>query len=206
MNIIENSVNNEVGYLEIYAGPMCSGKTTQLLELYKQFKFCGIPTLVINHADDMIRYPTAQLTSHDNKTIPCVMVNTLSEINDIANENKGNYYEDFMNASAILINEGQFFQDVVEWVTIAVEKYNKHVYICGLDGDFQRKKFGDWLEGLIPLCDNYTKFHSYCMECKKKKAIFTHRLINDKTQKIIGTDCYVPLCRLCYKKLNSAII
>ena len=204
MEIVHN-YSDDVGYLELYSGPMYSGKTSKLLDLYKQFTFCGLTTMVINHADDSIRYSSSHLSTHDKLMIPCIMANKLSDICDICDSNTidGNFEEEFKNAKIILINEGQFFEDIVEWVSIAVEKYNKNVYVCGLDGDFQRKKFGNWLEGLIPLCDNHTKFHSYCAECKKKKALFSHRLTDETAQKIIGTECYIPLCRLCYKKMNN---
>jgi thymidine kinase len=199
MDIMDNFSDN-VGYLELYSGPMFSGKTSKLLELYKQFSFCGISTMVINHADDSIRYSTSQLSTHDKQMIPCRMVNKLSEIITFSDIDDIN--DEFSKSQVILINEGQFFEDIVEWVTNAVEKYNKNIYICGLDGDFKRNKFGNWLEGLIPLCDNHTKFHSCCVHCKKKKAIFSHRISNETAQKIIGNECYVPLCRLCYKTLN----
>ena len=204
MEIVHN-YSDDVGYLELYSGPMYSGKTSKLLQLYKQFTFCGLTTMVINHADDSIRYSSSHLSTHDKLMIPCIMANKLSDICDICDSNTidGNFEEEFKNAKIILINEGQFFEDIVEWVSIAVEKYNKNVYVCGLDGDFKRKKFGNWLEGLIPLCDNHTKFHSYCAECKKKKALFSHRLTDETAQKIIGTECYIPLCRLCYKKMNN---
>ena len=204
MEIVHN-YSNDVGYLELYSGPMYSGKTSKLLDLYKQFRFCELTTMVINHADDSIRYSSSHLSTHDKLMIPCIMANKLSEICDISDNNttNGNFEEEFKNAKIILINEGQFFEDIVEWVSIAVEKYNKNVYVCGLDGDFKRKKFGNWLEGLIPLCDNHTKFHSYCAECKQKKALFSHRLTDETAQKIIGTECYIPLCRLCYKKMNN---
>ena len=107
------------------------------------------------------------------------------------------------NIKYIFINEGQFFEDIVEWTTTAVEKYNKSVYICGLDGDFNREKFGTWLN-LIPLCDKVTKLNSYCSLCKKKPAIFSHRITNEKEQKVIGSDNYIPLCRACY--LTSAVL
>ena len=204
MEIVHN-YSDDVGYLELYSGPMYSGKTSKLLDLYKQFTFCGLTTMVINHADDSIRYSSSHLSTHDKLMIPCIMSNKLSDISGICDSNttNGNFEEEFKNAKIILINEGQFFEDIVECVSIAVEKYNKNVYVCGLDGDFQRKKFGNWLEGLIPLCDNHTKFHSYCAECKKKKALFSHRLTDETAQKIIGTECYIPLCRLCYKKMNN---
>jgi thymidine kinase len=203
---------NEIGYLELISGPMYSGKTSKLLNLYKQFNFCGIKTLVINHKEDGSRYSDTQLSTHDKIMIPCIMANKLSEIinfsvhaddmlaDDMLADDM--LADDFKKSQVILINEGQFFQDIVEWVKIAVEKYNKHIYICGLDGDFQRKNFGNWLIDLLPFCDVHTKLHSFCSHCKKKNALFSHRLSNEKEQKIIGSDCYIPLCRLCYKIYN----
>ena len=38
----------DCGYLEIIKGPMFSGKTTRIMEIYKKYKFCDIKTMVIN--------------------------------------------------------------------------------------------------------------------------------------------------------------
>lgn len=185
------------GYLELIIGPMYSGKTSKLLELYKQFTFCGINTMVINYHEDT-RYSDTQLSTHDKIMIPCKQARTLhGDIVDLTDDLKTEQHIEFTNAQVILINEGQFFQDIVSWVTSAVEVHQKSVYICGLDGDFKRQKFGSWLD-LIPLCDKVSKLHSYCSQCKKKPAIFSHRLSKEKEQIIIGSDCYVPLCRGCY--------
>lgn len=204
MNIM-GDLSDDCGYLELISGPMYSGKTSRLLRLYKQFKFCGIPTLVVNHSDDSLRYSITQLSTHDQEMIDCIMVHSLNELIDLTKTSTvGIADEDFKNSKVILINEIQFFQeDAVEWIKQAVDIHHKHVYVCGLDGDFQRKKFGNWLEELIPFCDNYVKLHSYCSDCKKKKAIFTHRLTTETAQKIIGSDCYIPLCRLCYNRKIS---
>ena len=206
----------EEGYLELWTGPMFSGKTSKILEIYKQFNFCGISTCVINYEEDN-RYPNAEthLSTHDKTMIPCIRSKTMSEIadiisvsvsNDISNDISkekltGKYLDKFLESKVILINEGQFFTDIVEWVKIAVDVYHKKVYICGLDWDYERKSFnGDWLN-LIPYCDKVKKLHSYCSNCKNKPAIFSHRLIHETAQKVIGADCYVPLCRKCYLQL-----
>jgi thymidine kinase len=44
-------------------------------------------------------------------------------------------------------------------------KHKKRVYICGLDSDFERKKFGQILD-LIPVCDKIVKLTSLCSKCK----------------------------------------
>lgn len=188
------AANTSTGYLELIIGPMYSGKTSKLLELYKQFTFCEIKTMVINYDEDT-RYSNTQLSSHDKIMIPCKQANILHR--DIISTDK-----EFSEAQVILINEGQFFKDIVEWTKTAVEKYNKSVYICGLDGDFKRESFGQWLD-LIPFCDKVTKLHSYCSLCKKNPASFSHRLTSETAQKIIGSDNYVPLCRACYVTTNN---
>lgn len=192
--------NTDTGYLGLYIGPMYSGKTSKLIELYKQFNFCEVKTMTINYAEDT-RYSNNMLSTHDMNMIPCIMANTLSEVANIIGETKEDVIKkekEFMNTRIILINEGQFFKDIVEWVTTAVCEYNKCVYICGLDGDFRRQLFGNWLD-LIPLCDNVEKLHSFCSSCKKRQALFSHRISSEKEQKVIGAESkYVPLCRRCY--------
>jgi len=215
LKAVESSATMDVeeGYLELWTGPMFSGKTSKILEIYKQFNFCGISTCVINYEEDN-RYPNAEthLSTHDKTMIPCIRSKSMTEIadiigvgvrnNNISNKLSGKYVDKFLESKVILINEGQFFLDIVEWVKIAVDVYHKKVYICGLDGDFERKSFnGDWLN-LIPYCDKVKKLHSYCSNCKSKPAIFSHRLINETAQKVIGVDSYVPLCRKCYLQLS----
>jgi thymidine kinase len=194
----------DCGYLEIIKGPMFSGKTTRLLDIYKKFSFCEIKTMVINYEKDN-RYSDILLSSHDKVMIPCIKALKLSDIIQFTDDKidctiNTKYYEDFMRAKAILINEGQFFTDIVEWVTIAVEKYHKNVYICGLNSDFKRSKFGNWLD-LEAMSDNIVMLHSFCSHCKRRPAIFSHRLSNEEELEVIGADSYIPVCRKCYNML-----
>ena len=102
------------------------------------------------------------------------------------------------NYDIILINEGQFFPDLYESVCKLVETHKKIVYVCGLDGDFKRNKFGKMLD-LIPLCDNVTKLSATCVSCNKP-AIFSKRLSTEEQQVIIGSSNYSPMCRGCYNE------
>ena len=100
-----------------------------------------------------------------------------------------------------MINEGQFFEDLYDTVDELVNTYKKKVYVCGLDGDYKRKKFGSLLD-IIPLADDVVKIKGICQSCKKNDAIFTHRISDEKTQKLVGSDNYTPLCRGCYNLKN----
>jgi len=192
-----NMTDPTSGYLEIIYGPMKSGKTSRLLQLYKQFKFCEIPVMVINHCIDTVHSAT-QLSSHDKIMIPCILANKLTDLVDFSQVIVD---KTFLDAKVILINEAQFFEDIVEWVTTAVEKYNKNVYICGLNSDFQRKPFGNWLD-LEQVCDKVTHLHSWCGICKKQQALFSYRLTSEMDKIVIGADNYIPVCRKCWLVLN----
>jgi thymidine kinase len=195
--------SNLSGYLEIILGPMFSGKTSKLLEIYKQCKFCSIPVSVINHTIDT-RYHDTMMSSHDKVMAPCLQANKLSDIwtreGYLESGNESDIYANKLlrSAEVILINEGQFFSDLYE-VVLDMLKNNKKVYICGLDGDFERKKFGSIIE-LIPLCDKITKLTSLCSLCKDgTPAIFSMRLSKETEQTVVGSDNYIPVCRKCYE-------
>lgn len=203
---MSNLTENINGYLELIIGPMFSGKTSRLVEVYKQCKFCDIPVAAINHYIDN-RYDEELMTTHDQIKIPCIKTNKLKNIwkPDIKGftDNKCNNIQASGNcliikySKVILINEGQFFEDLFEVVNDMIN-HGKQVYICGLDGDFERKKFGQILD-LIPLCDKVTKLTSICSKCKNgTPGIFSMRLTNEKEQTIVGSQNYIPVCRTCY--------
>jgi thymidine kinase len=197
---------SNVSYLEIVLGGMYAGKTSRLLEIYKQCKFCNINVEVINHQLDT-RYDNIMLSTHDKNMIPCIQTSKLSDVwtNDNDNHDNDNKIKNAVrNAEVILINEGQFFDDLIEVVTDML-KYNKKIYICGLDSDFERKKFGHILD-LIPICDKVTKLHSLCSICKDgTPGIFSMRITCEKQQTLVGSDNYIPVCRKCYEYSFSRI-
>lgn len=186
---MQSQPQSNSGYLELIMGPMFSGKTSRLIEIYKKCKFCNIPSVVINHSTDT-RYHDHLLSSHDKVMIPCIQTPNLTNIL----ENR-----EVKLAQVILINEGQFFDDLYSCIVEKWLKENKIIYVCGLDGDFERKKFGKILD-LIPLCDQVHKLASLCSICKNgTPGIFSKRISQEKEQTIIGSDNYIPVCRSCYE-------
>jgi len=202
-NMSHNSLNSN-GYLELIIGPMYSGKTSKLLEIYKQCKFCDISVCVINHSFDN-RYHDSLLSTHDKVMIPCLLVDNLSNLwfnngeIDLVKFTDNSGHKLIRASQVILINEGQFFNNLYSVVSDML-KNDKVVYICGLDGDFERKKFGEILD-LIPLCDKVNKLTSLCSICKDgTPALFSMRTTNEKEQTVIGSKNYLPVCRMCYNK------
>ena len=185
---------------------MFSSKTTRLVEVYKQCQFCNISVAVINHSIDN-RYDEELLSTHDQIKIPCIKTEKLLDIwtdhisleENIEKIPRINDKFKIAKSSVILINEGQFFSDLFEFVNKLL-KEDKNIYICGLDGDFERKKFGTILD-LIPLCDQVRKLSSLCSLCKDgTHGIFSMRLTKETSQTLVGSDNYIPVCRNCYTK------
>ena len=187
--------NIEDGYLELWTGPMYSGKTSKILELYKQFTFCGISNCVINYEEDNRYCDASFMSTHDKIMIPCVKGLSILKILE-TNKEKVNESE------VILINEGQFFKDI-DTVIHLVEDLHKRVYICGLDGDFKKNKIGSLLD-LIPHCDNVYKLKSLCSECRDgKSGLFSYRITDETDQVVIGVENYKPVCRACFERLSN---
>lgn len=172
-------------YLELIIGPMFSGKTSRLVDIYKQCKFCNIHVAVINHCIDD-RYHETLLSTHDKIMIPCIKTDTLT-----------NVLTNIQESQVVIINEGQFFSDLYE-VVLEMIGMGKKIYVGGLDGDFERKKFGQILD-LIPLSDKVTKLTSLCSICKDgTPGIFSKRITTEKEQTVVGSDNYIPVCRSCF--------
>jgi thymidine kinase len=179
------------GYLGIILGPMFSGKTTRLVQIYKTRTYIQKKVAVINYVGDT-RYSTTGLSTHDGISIPCIFTERLDTIYD---------HPDIQSADTILINEGQLFPDIVETVLKLVENNQKEVFVCGLDGDYKRNLFGDLLK-LIPYCDSVEKLHALCAKCRNgTQAIYSHRISNETEQVVIGSSNYMPLCRSCYNQV-----
>ena len=185
-----------VGYLKIILGCMFSGKTSELIKEYRRWTSCGYECLVINHSSDNRYSETADKTcTHDG-----FMINSIPVGNKLFQFFKKESY--LSRYDVVLINEGQFFDDLYEFTDYLVNKKSKKVYICGLNGDFQQRKFGSILD-VIPLCDDLLKLSAICVNCKEKDGIFTYRLSDEKEQTVIGSSNYIPVCRRCYNNLSK---
>jgi len=183
-----------MGYLKIILGSMFAGKTTELIKEYNRHNACGIRCCFINHMyDDRYDSGTKKTKTHNQSEIlNDYSVNKLGQI-----FNKESLLFGNTDYDVYFINEGQFFNDLYEWVDWLVNMKNKKVYVCGLDGDYKRKKFGSLLD-IIPLCDDIVKIKALCNDCKKSDGLFTCRLSDETEQLLVGTTNYCSLCRNCY--------
>lgn len=183
--------------LELLVGPMFAGKSSALQSIVKRHQSLGWKMLVLNHSSD-IRYGTSSsVINHDKQVVPAISV---KELIPMLKE------REFLYAQLIVIDEAQFFDDLLEFVITALDVYEKHIVVVGLDGNAERKPFGQ-IGLLLPHCDKITKLTSFCAYCKDATpAIFTYAKREDAASAAssgipcVGTgDAYVPLCRKHYR-------
>ena len=172
--------------LKLIIGCMFSGKTTEIIKIVNNLKHINqIPVVIKPNIDN--RYSLDKISTHNKQQYECITLNLLSEFNI---QNDYQY---------IIIEEAQFFNDLLLFVIDQVEIKNKNVIVVGLDGDSDRNNFGD-IHKLLPLCDDIVKLKAYCSICKNgKNAIFSKRLSEKKEKVLVGSnEDYTAVCRDCY--------
>ncbi len=180
---VDLTVKENNGYLELILGPMFSGKSSRLIQIIRKYRTLNQKILIVKPDLDKRYSLESEIVTHDKIKEPCI---SCTKLNDI--QNKINDY------SIILIEEGQFFEDiydnVIEWCK------NKKVYIAGLNGDAKKELFGN-LYKLLPHADEITFLSALCKVCNDgTPAIFTKKIItNNNIIEIGGEDLYTAVCR-----------
>ncbi len=190
MSISNFNNKMEKGRLELIIGPMFSGKSTRVIEISNRYESIGKNVLNITHLIDN-RYGNGVISSHNKIQKKAICTDKLMDLI---------HCEKYINSEIILVEEGQFFSDLVNFVKLSVDIDKKHVIVAGLNGDYKREKFGSILD-LIPMSENVEMLTAFCKKCNDGTlAHFTKRIILDKdAQTLVGSDdIYIPVCRFHY--------
>jgi len=178
------------GQIQVIFGPMFSGKTTELIRRLKRYQIANHKCLIVKYAKDD-RYDQHGIATHDKQTLPATSVLKMADI-------KTSFAEQLLGHRN---RQGQFFPDVVPFAEQMADK-GKIIIIAALDGDFQRKSFGDILN-LVPIAESIVKLNAVCMMCFQE-ASFTKRKGSETAVEVIGgQDKYLAACRACYFKSPS---
>ena len=189
-------INSNKPSIDIIFGPMFSGKTTELIRRLTIFAEAEMKVLYINSNLDT----RGDLFSTHNKT----MTSIPTFIHTIKSSSLLLCMDTCISYDVIGIDESQFFCDLQQGCVQLAEIHQKKVIVAGLNGDFQRKPFGE-INNLIPYCDNITKLYPFCKSCREihelQCALFSKRINNYvETVQIGKDDIYLPVCRQCYLK------
>ncbi len=156
----------------------------------------GWSVFVVTNSMDTRYSDAPAVVNHDRISIPAIAVNMLMPLTSHA---------EYGRSRLVVIEEAQFFPDLLEFVRRVVDTDKKHCVVVGLDGDAERRPFGQVLE-LVPYCDRVTKLTAMCKRCGDgTPALFTFAAgaaaaaANAEGVPCVGTDdLYVPLCRKHY--------
>jgi thymidine kinase len=176
--------------LEVVCGPMFSGKSSYIYSIVKRYSSIGTEVLVIKPSLDRRYSELPEVITHDGVKVDCIVwPRTLMNIP----------YELTLKPKLIIVEEAQFFIDLIPFVKYTVDCARKNMVVVGLDGDYNRKPFGQLLE-CIPLADKVTKLTSLCSRCADgTPALFSYRKKDNVEQVCVGgKDEYIPLCRKCF--------
>ena len=173
--------------LDIIIGPMFAGKSSRILSIVSRYASLGMSVLVVKHASD-VRYGNEDdVITHDQRRVPCIRVENLNEV-------RLECYQ------VIIVDEAHFFSGLVHFAKQVVEHYHRSLFLVGLDGDSNRRPFGELLE-CIPLADRVERITAFCRSCANgTPGMFSHRRRGPHDQQVIvgGADVYETLCRRCY--------
>jgi thymidine kinase len=167
---------------------MFSGKSSYLLSSIRKYREIDWSIYIITSSFDKRYTNETRIVNHNQES--CNADTAVEKLSDVST-NKG-----YLESKVVIIEEAQFYPDLVDFVLEAVEVYDKHVIVAGLDGDASRKPFGKLLD-LIPYADSIVKLKALCKICNDgTEALFTSKKVHDEKVVDIGSsDKYEALCR-----------
>jgi thymidine kinase len=188
LNSSKSSSGYPRGKLEVIAGPMFAGKSSELLKRLLFLEHSGKSVLALKpHVDD--RYDPNNIVTHNHLSHDALAVIDLELVKD-------NYTIRPYNIHTVFIDEVQFF-DSKETCWFVEEGLREGVnFVCaGLDQDSRGVPF-ETTAMLLALADDILKITAFCNICGQT-ASKTQRLRNTGGRvNIGGTETYEPRCHL----------
>jgi thymidine kinase len=181
--------------LEIFCGPMYSGKTEALLRSLERLYHAKINFLLFKMNRDK-RYSEDQVVSHSKMKMKAINVETPLDIWKHCQENP--------DVKHIAIDEIQFLpthdSDTLEPLAFDVVKLCKelkmqgyHIIASGLDMDFKGDPYGK-MPQLLAIADKVEKLKAVCFKCGADAGFSTRLTDNQAVEDIGEKDKYEARC------------
>ena len=178
------------GRIEVVCGSMFSGKTEELIRRMRRAQFAKQRVEIFKPAID-VRYSEEDVVSHDQKHIQSTPIDSSASILLLASD-----------IDVVGIDEAQFFDMGLVDVCNELAYRGIRVIIAGLDMDFKGVPFGP-MPALCAIADEVTKVHAICVRCGSLAYVSHRKVLSDKRVLLGETQEYEPLCRECYREVNS---
>lgn len=186
---IHDSPKN-VGWIEVIAGCMFSGKTEELIRRIRRAQIARQEVAIFKPRIDS-RYSADHIVSHSDLKLQSLVVERSSEILPLA-----------QGAQVIGIDEGQFFDMGILDVVEQLANQGKRVIVAGLDQDYRAKPF-EPMPQLLAIAEYITKTLAICVKCGNP-ADRTQRTTPSPERVLVGAkDSYEARCRGCFEPPRS---
>lgn len=181
--------------IHLIMGPMFSGKTSELMRLYRRARIAGKSCVIVKYQHDNRYQQDDQdqaLYTHDQISIK----NVINSINDSLKTTLTYYLTNLVSPTWFFIDEIQFYTDAAE-ICDHLANQGHTLIVTGLQGDSNRQLFPSMID-LIPKCDKIT--HLTAIDPQNgEEAPFTARIVSNQNQILIGgTNCYRAASRKTY--------
>lgn len=182
------------GRLEVIAGPMYAGKTSELIERVRRSKIADKKVKVFKPVIDD-RYGECVVGSHNGEEIKAVRVEDSKEIIDKTGS----------NIEVVAVDEAQFFGEGIVSNAQALAQGGRRVIISGTDQTFRGTPFRP-VSDLMAVAESVDKLTAVCRVCGDT-ASMNQRLdqegepahVEEKTVKVGGEGTYEARCRHCHE-------
>ncbi len=174
-----------IGWIEVIAGCMFSGKTEELIRRLKRAKIAKQNVKIFKPRIDN-RYSEYEIVSHSEQAMEAIIVDKPEEILAQADD-----------ADVIGIDEGQFFSNDLVDVCNELADKGKRVIVAGLDQDYKGIPF-EPIPQLLAVSEYITKTLAICVVCGNP-ADKTQRIVKSKDRVLVGSSgAYEARCRNCH--------
>lgn len=167
--------------LTVITGPMFSGKSEKLIDVYN--KIYNKETVIAFKPSKDKRDGTYIRTRGNSVKVPAKVIQDYKEILD---------YKDY---KVILIDEAQFIKGNSKILSYLSEVKRCDIYVAGLTLTSEQLIFGS-LANILLSADRVINLTASCHYCGRP-AKFTKCLVDKIETELIGSDEYVPICGQC---------
>ncbi len=179
-------MRSNVGWVEVIAGSMFSGKSEELIRRLRRAKIARQKVQVFKPEIDA-RFSNNHIVSHSEMRHESSNIRSAAEV--MANVEP--------DTEVVGIDEGQFFDEELVNVANQLAARGVRVIIAGLDQDYTGKPF-EPMPQLLAIAEYITKTHAICMKCGQP-ANYSQRTFESEERVAVGaSDKYEARCRACF--------
>lgn len=180
-----HSMPKDIGWIEVIAGCMFSGKTEELIRRLRRATIAKQKVKVFKPKIDT-RYSEGSIVSHSEQSLPSTIVEDVREIIHLSKD-----------AQVVGIDEAQFFSNDLIHVCNTLASGGKRVIVAGLDQDYRGIPF-EPMPQLLAIAEYITKALAICVNCGNPADKTQRKIVSEERVVVGAADIYEARCRKCH--------